>query len=60
MRLTLNQGMRELLDEPPRLLVGPPGTGKSRMLALVRRKWISDDRAVYVINTCTDTKQSVN
>lgn len=53
-RLTLYPGNVELLDQPRVLLTGPPATGKSRMLALVGRKWISEGHSVYIINTSTD------
>lgn len=50
-RLTLHQEMTELLKKPRVFLSGPPCTGKTRMLALVGRQWLSDGHSVHVINT---------
>lgn len=48
---SIYRDMRNLLDERRVLLKGPPGTGKTRMLALVGKKWIARGHTVYLINT---------
>lgn len=44
-------GMKDMLGEPRVFLSGPPGTGKTRMLALVGRKWMSDGHVVHLITS---------
>ncbi|XP_025112594.1 uncharacterized protein LOC112575163 isoform X3 [Pomacea canaliculata] len=50
-RLTLYPDMTDLLTKPRILLAGPPGTGKTRMLALVGKMWLHEGHVVHIINT---------
>lgn len=50
-RLTLYPGMKDLLEEPLVFLIGLSGTGKTKMLSLVGRTWISKGHKVCVVNT---------
>ncbi|XP_025112575.1 uncharacterized protein LOC112575157 [Pomacea canaliculata] len=50
-RFTLYPGMTDFLDLSRAFLVGPQGTGKTRMLSLVGRKWLSEGHDVYVLYT---------
>lgn len=45
---TLYPGMKELLDEPLVCLVGPPSTGKTKMLTLVGKKLLSEGHDVHI------------
>ncbi|XP_025113586.1 uncharacterized protein LOC112575780 isoform X2 [Pomacea canaliculata] len=47
-RFTLYPGMKELLHEPLVCLVGPPCTGKTKMLTLAGKKWLSEGHDVHI------------
>ncbi|XP_025112590.1 uncharacterized protein LOC112575162 isoform X2 [Pomacea canaliculata] len=53
----LYPGMTDMLEEPRVFLSGPPGTGKTRMLALVGRKWMSEGHVVHLI-TSVETREA--
>lgn len=59
-RCTLYPGMTDLLDKPRICLAGPPGTGKTKMLTLVARKWISEGHDVRIIYSSPDDIVAVN
>ncbi|XP_025114469.1 uncharacterized protein LOC112576324 [Pomacea canaliculata] len=50
-RSFLYPNMTKLLNERFLFLAGPPGTGKTRMLALVGRKWVLEGHPVHIIST---------
>ncbi|XP_025112361.1 uncharacterized protein LOC112575050 isoform X1 [Pomacea canaliculata] len=53
-RLTLYPDMTDLLTKPRVFLAGPPGTEKTRILALVGRMWLNEGHVVHIINTSTE------
>ncbi|XP_025113440.1 uncharacterized protein LOC112575676 isoform X2 [Pomacea canaliculata] len=53
-RCTLYPGMTDLIQEPRVFLSGPPGTGKTRLLGLVGRKWLFEGHVVQIVNTSTE------
>ncbi|XP_025114302.1 uncharacterized protein LOC112576222 [Pomacea canaliculata] len=57
-RLTLNLDIEDL-KRPRVCLAGPPGTGKSKILALVGKKWISEGHTVHLINTCAERSDAI-
>ncbi|PVD21787.1 hypothetical protein C0Q70_17588 [Pomacea canaliculata] len=57
-RCTLYPGMTDLIQEPRVFLSGPPGTGKTRLLGLVGRKWLSEGHVVQIVNTSTELTSS--
>ncbi|XP_025114192.1 uncharacterized protein LOC112576139 [Pomacea canaliculata] len=50
--------LTELLNEPFLFLAGPPGTGKTRILGLVGRKWVLEGHPVHIISTSPGGKQA--
>ncbi|XP_025114095.1 uncharacterized protein LOC112576075 isoform X2 [Pomacea canaliculata] len=50
-RLTLYPDMTDLLKEPRLFICGPPGTGKTTMLMLAGRSWLSEGHDVYILKT---------
>ncbi|XP_025113448.1 uncharacterized protein LOC112575684 [Pomacea canaliculata] len=56
-RSFLYPNMTKLLNERFLFLAGPPGTGKTRMLALVGRKWVLEGHPVHIISTSPGGEQ---
>ncbi|PVD21792.1 hypothetical protein C0Q70_17593 [Pomacea canaliculata] len=53
-RLTLYPDMIEMLREERLFLVGPPNTGKTRMLTLAGKQWIERGHHLYIlVSICT-------
>lgn len=50
-RLTLYPRMIDLLNKHQVCLAGPPCTGKTKMLALVGKKWLSEGHDVHIISS---------
>ncbi|XP_025112617.1 uncharacterized protein LOC112575171 isoform X3 [Pomacea canaliculata] len=48
-RLTLYPDMIEMLSEQRLFLVGPPNTGKTRMLTLAGKQWIESGHPLYIL-----------
>lgn len=48
-RLTLYPDMIEMLSEQKLLLVGPPNTGKTRMLTLAGKQWLESGHHLYIL-----------
>ncbi|XP_025112578.1 uncharacterized protein LOC112575159 [Pomacea canaliculata] len=48
-RLTLYPNMIEMLSEEKLFLVGPPNTGKTRMLTLAGKQWVESGHHLYIL-----------
>ncbi|XP_025112607.1 uncharacterized protein LOC112575167 isoform X2 [Pomacea canaliculata] len=48
-RLTLYPDMIEMLSEEKLFLVGPPNTGKTRMLTLAGKQWVESGHHLYIL-----------
>ncbi|XP_025112612.1 uncharacterized protein LOC112575170 isoform X2 [Pomacea canaliculata] len=48
-RLTLYPNMIEMLSQEKLFLVGPPNTGKTRMLTLAGKQWVESGHHLYIL-----------
>ncbi|XP_025111789.1 uncharacterized protein LOC112574759 isoform X2 [Pomacea canaliculata] len=49
----LDKDKEEVLKHPISFLVGPPNTGKTRMLTLAGNKWLSEGHDVFIVKDAT-------
>lgn len=54
----LDKDKEEILKHPISFLVGPPNTGKTRLLTLAGDKWLSEGHDVFIVKDATSKTDS--